>query len=711
MPEEFSLSFAYDLWRLVPIAAALAAYAFFAYRRTIPPTGAGFRRLLATLRFLALLLVLLALFEPTLALVSTRVEEGKAALVVDRSRSMTFDDGTDRAATALAAAKATLDSEVGDKVLLFGFGASVERLDSPDSIAFDDPATNFAALFAALDTAEENVVALAIIGDGRMTEGANPVYAAERAGVPVFAVPVGDTAEPKDVALASLAANDAIYANTETAVVATVANEGYAGAETTVRLYEENRLIDERRVRLEEAGFQTVALRYAPEEAGRKKLVVAVAPLEGEATTRNNRRAVFVDVLDAKLSVAIVAGAPTPDVTFLKQALAQDTNLVVRASTPVGGGKFAGERATPEFLDEADVLFLVGFPHKNTDRATLDAVVEAVVEGSKPFLSVYADGVDPTKLRRLDPVSPVTAERARGGWTKATPSVPSGAERSALLNVGANAATAWESLPPVFVPGLGTVAKPESEALLYANVGGAETRTPILAARSVGARRSIALLAGDSWRWKLQTAADENDLYDRFVLNAVRWLNARQEKKRVEIETAKSIYAEGETVAFTAQAYDQSFQPIADAEFSLTVRRGDETFRVPLDPLGGGLYRGAFTPVESGDYSYRGVANVDGRRLGADAGRFVVGETDIEFRRPSADAALFRLLAERTEGATFAPEEIDRLTARLDEILERADKEIVERNEYELWSNAWSMAAIVLLFALEWFLRKREGML
>ncbi len=51
------------------------------------------------------------------------------------------------------------------------------------------------------------------------------------------------------------------------------------------------------------------------------------------------------------------------------------------------------------------------------------------------------------------------------------------------------------------------------------------------------------------------------------------------------------------------------------------------------------------------------------------------------------------------------------LIRKLNELNLSASKEKLKTSEIRLWSDEWLLVIVILLFAIEWFLRKRSGML
>jgi len=136
-----------------------------------------------------------------------------------------------------------------------------------------------------------------------------------------------------------------------------------------------------------------------------------------------------------------------------------------------------------------------------------------------------------------------------------------------------------------------------------------------------------------------------------------------------------------------------------------------ETSEIILNSVENGLYEGTFQTNKAGDYSFSGEAKSDNLKLGTDAGSFNIGEVDIEMVNSRMNFEFLKSLADRTGGEYFDQNNFAGLFPLLKSINESASKEKILTSEINLWSTEWLMAAVILLFAIEWFLRKRAGML
>ena len=78
---------------------------------------------------------------------------------------------------------------------------------------------------------------------------------------------------------------------------------------------------------------------------------------------------------------------------------------------------------------------------------------------------------------------------------------------------------------------------------------------------------------------------------------------------------------------------------------------------------------------------------------------------------PRMNYDFLKSLSTQTGGEFFTYTNYDQLFPILKKITDNSSKEKIATSEVNLWSNEWLMAIAILLFALEWFFRKRWGML
>jgi hypothetical protein len=451
---------------------------------------------------------------------------------------------------------------------------------------------------------------------------------------------------------------------------------------------------------------------YTPKSGGEKKLTLSVSELEGEFTYANNKKVFYLNVLDNKLNVLLISGTPSSDLTFIKDALSLDENIKVRTITQIASGRYIEKQNNEQQIDSADIIFLIGFPTQDTNMELLRKTADAINRRGVPYFISVTELVDYVKLKTFEKELGFSIGRNNPRLNEVLPSISTSDMRHPLLqNNAVNPMDAWAKLPPVMQPDADFRAKPESEVLAEVKLNNVPVNTPLIISRKLGSRRSVAVLAKNIWRWKLQTAPRELDLFDRFIVNSVKWLNTREDQKQVKINTSRKVYSAGEEVEFSGQVYDETFNSISDAEVEVIIKGEHDEYKVLLNSIGGGLYEGTFQPPSPGDYSYKGTALRDNKKIGDDNGRFNIGEMDIEMTDPLMNKEMLTSLAVNTGGKFFTAGNHEEIFELIKLVNQSSTREKTEVKEFNLWSNEWFLIIVILLLGIEWFIRKRTGML
>ncbi len=711
------LTLAYSPLLLVLALLGAGALAWWTYGRSTPRVAGGKRVLLAGLRFAALFVVLLLLFEPVLRFLDATEEPPVLAVLVDQSQSLTADPEGDGAGPAGAAqARAALAALPDDEaVRVYGFAAEAARLDADaDSLSFDGARTDIAAAIERVerDLDGRNLRGILLISDGRYNTGRNPLYLAERARVPLYTAVVGDTTARQDVRVSRVVTNEVAYVGSLLPVRVGVRAHGYGGARATVSLLDDGQTVATQSVVLPEDGLETTLdLDVTPRQAGLRRFTVAVERQAGEVTYRNNTETVAVRVLDTKRRVLLLAAAPGPDLTAVRAVLEDDPNVEVVPRTQRAPGAFY-EGPLPDDLGGFDAAFLVGYPGRAADAATRSRVAEAVAEGL-PAVFILTLQTDLAALGAFADVLPAVPGTVRTGFVEAGVVVTPAGSTHPALQVSGVTPEALGALPPVSYNESRWVAAPDARVLATVRRGSVDLDDPLLAVRARGPLRSAALLGAGTWRWAT-LPADLEDLdvvYPTLFDNLLRWVTAREDRRPVRVRPDRALFGEGEPVTFTGQVYDESLQPIGDADVRVTVRMPDGT-ETPytMRPLGTGRYALDAGTLPSGSYGFTAQATRGAEALGDDRGAFAVGALALEFREPGADAALMRQLARRSGGRVVPVAEVGGLRDALAREGRFAPRRIERDRTTPLLRVPWLLAFVIVCLTAEWFVRKRSGM-
>jgi hypothetical protein len=723
MPDlHFSISF--PLVLIVLAFTASFAASFFTYRITVPPVSRKVLISLIILRGLGIFLIFFLIGEPLLFLITRHVEQPVVAVLIDNSRSMSVKDRSGLRGEAL---KSVLRSEswkkIGSKgeVRYFCFDNRLNEFGnfSADSLKLDGDLTDISAVLKSLKSAvsSSNLQSVVLITDGNFTSGMNPVYESEELGVPVFTVGIGDTSEQKDVLVKKIQTNDIAYVGTKVPLHVTVRSSGYGGERISVSLKCGQSVLDEKSITLDR-GTRDYQLDFSfvPGEEGVQKYRIETSGLPGEITVSNNYMNYFIKVLKSKLRVVLIAGSPGPDAAFIRRSLSEDKNIELKSFIERKGGTFYGDAPSTRDFREIDCIVTTGYPAKNSNLRTLQMIL-GVMEAQVPVFMVLGRSVDFEKINMMDRIMPFTAEKTTEDEMQVFVDVPEMQFSNPVLKTGdgLNTAELWYKLPPVFRMQGTFRPKVGSQVLAYVRYQSIKSKSgePFIVARNSNGKKVLAVLGYGLWRWKMLSVEEDKteSVFDAFLSNSIRWLTTREDEKRIIVRPVKNIFSTQDPVEFVAQAYDDNYQPMDNAEIEIMVKKGSEINPLLMNPLGSGQYRAEYGRMPEGEYMY--VANVteNGKTVGEDKGTFSVGGINSEYIETRMNKSLLRQIAARTGGNYHDGNRIESIAEDITSMRNFTPRNTDSSVETDIWNSRWTLGIIICIFAAEWVLRKQNGML
>lgn len=721
MPE-ISLSITGSILLLLLGAIVATGLTFFFYKTTLPPVTTRLRVGMAIIRSLALTLLLMLLFEPLLRLIHRSDQPPTLAVLVDDSHSLTIADGGVERAVRLRSFVERNPFEgfsSAGRTKYFRFSSRLQPLlnASPDSLGFQGEVTDIGAALEQLKALQstENIQAAVLLTDGNYTVGRNPLAAAEELALPLYMIGVGDTTQQRDLVVSRVTTNNIVYAETRVPVEVRIRSSGFTDEKVEVTLSEGTSILDRKVLPLTVGMLEyTVPLTYEPKEEGIHRYTVVVSSLPGEVTTKNNSATILVKVLKTKLRILIIAGAPSADVASVRQILVEEEHVSVRALVQKRAGEFYEGSLTSAVLDSADCFVLIGYPSVAATATHIQQIRDAIEQQKKPVLFIAAKTLDYGRAQVLEGVLPISWATSLTGEVQVFPHVAEKNRSHLLIELqGKITADLWHQLPPIFKTQTVVRAKPEADVLVSVKLQGIVLNEPLIVSRRVAGQKSLAISGYGLWRWRLLTQGSSQieGFLPAFIPTVIRWLTTPEEGKRVRVVATKESFTSSEPVEFTGEVYDEQFQPIDDAELRLEVTSQGQRWEKLLRPIGSGRYEGGIEGLAVGEYSYVGRATRAGAEVGNDRGRFSVGPMNVEFLQTRQNSQLLEQIAYRT-GGLYMP--LNRTEHLIDSIVQRekfVSKEIVHVNEIDLWNWQYLAAAIIALLAIEWMLRKRNGML
>ena len=716
---------ALGLLAVLAVASALRA------GRHLPP---GRRALLVALRLAALALVALAVLRPAREVDITRARRLPLAVLVDTSRSMVL--GADPAGPAARAWLRRWKGRLTDlgryyDLRFLGLGDPPARLEDPwAAVPFDRDDSPIGRTLAAVGRAEGEWGGLVLLSDGRDTE--RPGEPPGGLPFPVFPVRLS-RGEVPDVWVQGVDVPPVAFIRTPVEIRVRIGRTGLPPGPVTVTLIEAGKPLKSEAAELG-ARLTEVSLSFTPKRTGRRAYRVEVSPLPGEVTRTNNRAQFRLNVIRDKTRVLLVAGTPTWDVKFLRRRLRQDpgvdliTFLILR--TPRDQSLVPQEELslipfpTRELfgkeLPSFDAVIFANFDYAPyVPRRYLENLVRFVREDGGGFAMLGGDrsfGLGGYRGSPLEAILPVDISGMAPGQAYLF-----GRFRPRLTGAGAahplfrwlpdpdENRLLWESLPPL--DGMNWVLRPAPGAVVLAE--NPERRNeygplPVVAVGEYGAGRTLAVATDSLWHWALPHvgAGGDDAVYRDFWTRALRWLVHDPEMELVRLAAPPGPIRAGEALKLRARVLDRSYRPASGARLQgRVVGEGGTSIPLAWEEAAPGEYRTA--PVS---LPMQGLwrVEVEGTKgavfLGRDAMGIPVDPPSPEPLRLGVDGAYLAALAEGSGGRVFDPG--DRGLFELLEERARSRVEVVGRRVEEVWATAPLLVASIVLFGLDWALRR-----
>ena len=714
-PSSWTIAIDPDPWRIAA-GILLVLYAGWAYRRTLPPLSLSRRAALAGLRIAGFFLLTVFALDPSIVARSESSRSPVVPVLVDVSGSMSIEDsGTGLRIDAAVRAAVRIAGTLGETrldILPFAAGLYATAV-SPDSIPpADGEGTDIYGAIAGAERryAGDNLAAVVLISDGRITRGMSGRYVPGR--VPVFAVAIGDTVEGADLSVDRVEYERTVYTGTRESVRAVIRYSSVDGRTVVVELVEGGKILDRFRTGpLRGSGLVEADLRYVPSKEGTRSMEVRVAPLDGEVTEGNNREMFRINALKDRIDILFFDGSPDWNMTFMRRLCEGSKRLHLDAVVPAPGGGYrmpgGGRWEFPgdvDGLSRYDLVIMGGggtFPSAGEAEtlaeyiATGGAVLFIASEKS-PVLSIGAL----TLLRRVLPVMAAGSPRIVAGDFLVTPG-PAG-DAPWLPEMGGSGS---ETLPPLSgaVEGLSPTAGAEVPLVLTGN--GPER--PFLVVEQKGRGISAVLLGFPVWRWRL--AGEEGaDAYDGLFGGLIQYLAEGRKAPVLDVQTDRTAYRVGETPRVTV--FPSTGRAGEGIRGEIVAAGSDgvpvETFIPAPDPDMPGVFGAVLGNLPPGDYTVRVKSGPGDGATAEGSTTFEVEHLSVEMLRTSSDAALLEKIATASGGKVVRPEDAEELAGMID--LEYDT--VVSTSVRKIRGKVWFFAVIVLVFAAEWLFRKLLGL-
>lgn len=693
------ISFQYPIW-LIGICMLIAlSFGLIVYYKTkqFNDRHPYYKLFLASLRVLAAFLILLLLLNPILKLTTETIKKPILVFAQDVSLSMNNDPELEQ--TNYLEKRNKLEEDLTEKfdVIHLEIGSEARRIKTD---SFSDHVTNLNSLFEycknEFDLLQLSHIILAT--DGIFNQGKSPLYNDLLESVPVSCILFGDTTPLKDVFIQSVNYNNLVHAgdpfsvqvdflawNCKNENVPVVLKEFRSG-----NWIEIDRQIEQinsnRHFSVKEFVIQTNA-------PGIYRYRLSLAAVPGEDNSINNNKEFYVEVIDSKKKILIIAHAPHPDIATLKDILNTAQNYTV------------------------DLRFTKD-PTKGID--SYDAAIFHQIGNQSAQIQNFKNILDANKIAQLYIVGSQTKVSE---FNRMQPSIKiqqyNGTYNDALSELNANFTpfTISQELsnhiskyPPLNAPFGNYITDPSTHVLLYQKIGKVVTDYPLWAVSDHSGYRSAYIFGEGLWKWRLSeyTLTGKTDLCSELLLSTIQYITTLADKRKFRVHQHKKIFNEGESIPFTAEFYNDNLERINTPDALIKVISSDKAENEFGFSKTDNYYSLNIPGLSPGDYKYTAKLNWNQKEHSVD-GKFSIVENNAERSNRIADHNLLRSIADNSFGHTYYPSDLDRLNDDLNNASNSKPLIYYNADFKPILNLKWIFILLFLLLALEWLLRRYFG--
>jgi hypothetical protein len=684
-----------SIWWLLPWLGVCILLSLFLYRKEswISDLKYSWQITLKVLRAAGLFIFGLLLLGLMFEAVNFRVEKPVFITLVDNSSSMRNYRDSNEVKSKIQAFDQKVRAKFGDKFdfVQYTVGSDVEE---NGVLNFKESTSLLASGFEAIHTQfyNRNVGGIAFFSDGNFNKGANPIYSAEKINLtPVFAVGVGDTIAKKDQYIKSVVSNEVAFLKNKFPVEIDVEAIKMGLSNAVVSIHSNGQQIASQAVSFNDGTYDYKHLSFLLEatKVGYQQYTVSISKGVKEHSYLNNSRNFYIEILDTRSKVILLAGAPHPDVAALKNVLEKDDNLEVKA---VLAKDWDGS------LSKVDLVIW------HEPGVHFDAALQGKLEEAKiPVFYCLGPNTSSTTVGKLSlGMSTISGNQTDEVQAK----INSGFQ---LFELSTDLQAAMNFFPPLKIKFGEVKVSAGTDVLLFQRIGTIPKRDPLLFFGTKNGTKYGVLYGEGIWRWKINeyVRSGEEKNFTEFIQKITQFLVVKQNTSSLRISTPKR-FTKDEEIELKGEFYNSSLELITSPDLDFTLQ--DEKSKITKHQFGvvGNYYKLIIGKLKPGKYNWTAKCKHNGKSH-IKNGTFLVEDILLESIDSRANHTLLNQLAENSTGKFYTLGNTDQLIEDLegrDDLVEMSYK---ETSFNDLIDYKMLFFLLIALFSLEWFLRRWFG--
>lgn len=654
--------------------------------------------LLFVMRAIFISFLCFLLLRPLLRHIKNNTEKPTLVFLFDDSRSITLASDSNSIYNILDKLE-----DITDKLTDAGYQIRKMTLNKDEpikyvsDISFSGNLTPISDKLRYIETNYEhyNFAGIVLISDGIFNNGISPEYYQYRK--PIYTLGLGDTMPARDIYIKSIYANKIAYLNNTFPLVAEIHHNGFEKKNIQVNLYHKDNLLEKKSIVLaKDHHVIPVKFLVAATDTGIQNYKIIAQNVEEELTHQNNHKNVYIDIINGKENILLIATSPHPDIKALKYAIEKNENYKLTIHIP----GITDTKDSFQYTNRYDLAIIHQIPYKTTKSRTY---VDQIITHNTPIWYILSERSDINYFNTINNISTIniiskSTDEALASFNDDLQYFTFDEEKRAIIH----------KFPPIAVPFADYRLSGKHNIVLYQQIGNIPTNKPLLVIGEQHNKKEAVMTGIGFWKWRLQDiSSNTNKAFDALINKIVQYLCTREDKRKFRVYPLTYEYNESESVILKTELYNNIYEQISGQKISLIVSNEKnkkylfEYINVTKD------FQYRLPNLPKGIYKFITKTQLDDKILES-RGRFVIKNKEIESVNTQANFPLLQNVSAESGGNFYLPEDIEKLYNNL---LDDRPPNIIYSTEQlsEIIDLSWLMIVLIIGISVEWSIRKIKG--
>jgi len=640
---------------------------------------------LAAVRFISIFLLLLLIINPKFESKETQIIKPTLAVLVDNSQSIKY---LNKDSIASEAVQLLLkNSEINSKyeVQVFRFGNQITQ---NSTLTFEDAQTNITKGLKDVQSLHDSQLApIVLISDGNQTIGEDYEFASNQFEQVVFPLILGDRIYHTDLKIQQINVNKFTYLNNKFPVEIIASYTGNAVVESELRIESRGQIIHKERVRLSAKNNSIILTpTITSTKVGVQRYKVSLTADENEKNTINNKQFFAIEAIDEYTNIAIVSSLSHPDLGTLKSSIETNKQRLVKICSPI------------EYLETNENYGLAILYQPNQSFKAVFELIE------KRQLSSFIISGTQTQWAFLNAIQSDFKQETTGQTENYQGKINSKFNNFSVEDFNFN------TFPPLSAEFGNTLINVPYETLLFKSINGTVIQEPLWFTYENNAQRTAVLLAENLWKWRMHSYRENQDFktFDSFISKLIQYLNIKNQNTRLLVNY-EPIYDGSQPLTISAQYFNKNYELNGNAALliKLTNKTTKQQIEYPMIPVKNS-YIANISALEPAHYSFE-VSAENGKHRSF--GSIEILNFNIEQQFINANAQKLEQLATHTKGKAYFDFQIDKLMTKLISENRFSSIQKITKKTVPLIDIKFYLLLLILSLAIEWYIRKYNGLI